>query len=630
MLRFSTAGSVDDGKSTLIGRLLHDTGNIYLDHLDALKKKSEKSEGPGKLSLALLTDGLKAEQEQGITIDVAYRYFSTPKRWFILADSPGHEQYTRNMATAASTADLTIILIDARKGVITQTKRHTFIASLLGVPRLLVTVNKMDLVNFSEEVFNQIKDDFTEFASKLGIKEIRFVPISALLGDNVVEGSTSMPWYHGETVMDYLENVYIAGDLNQVDFRFPVQYVLRPNQNYRGYAGQISSGQIRIGEEITVLPGMRKSRIKSIDVDSRDPNARRLEAACAPMSVVLTLEHEIDVSRGDMIARSLNLPPVRTQFEAMLVWMNEEQMDPDAPYLILQNSRETKAYVDQIKYKIDVNTVSRESGAALSLNEVGRVVFTTAKPMMLDAYKNNRATGGFILVNPRTNQTAAAGMVIDRLPAEMLYEQSHGIESKAGETKAKDLHIDTSLVSREERSRLYGFKALTVWCTGLSGSGKSSITKALERQLFNSNVPVFRLDGDSLRHGLNRDLGFSERDRSENIRRAAEVAKLFNDAGVTVLCSFISPIKKDREEARRIIGSDNFIEVHLSTPLEVCEKRDPHNLYKKARSGEIKNFTGISAPYEPPDRAEVVLDSSKDSLQECVENLLDYVRSRRK
>ena len=619
LLRISTAGSVDDGKSTLIGRLLHDTGNIYDDHIAALRRKST---GQKTLALALVTDGLRAEQEQGITIDVAYRYFSTPRRRFILADTPGHEQYTRNMATGASTANLTLLLVDARKGVLQQTRRHAFIAALLGVPRLLVAVNKMDLVDFSVEVFDRIREEFSAFAARLGVREVKFVPVSALEGDNIVERSERMPWYHGETILEYLESVYIAGDQNQIDLRFPVQYVIRPHQNYRGYAGQISSGVVRVGEEVVVLPSMRRSRVRSIDVDARTPALRTRESAAAPMSVVITLADEIDISRGDMIVRPMNVPLVRNQFEAMVVWMDDEPMDPSRPYLVLHTSRQVRATVDAVTWRIDVNTLSRLPGQPLTLNEVGRISLTTTQPLFLDAYQKNRSTGNFILIDPGTARTVAAGMVLDRSMDETARGETHQ------RMKATNLHSEGSLVAREEREARLGQRGVTIWCTGLSGSGKSSIVRLLERRLFDAGALPFRLDGDNLRGGLNSNLSFSAADRGENIRRAAEVARLMNDAGVVVLCSFISPLAADRQRAREIIGSEHFIEVYLATPLEVCEARDPHGLYARARRGEIPEFTGVSSPYEPPVKPDISLPSGSRSIEECVEALWQLLLTR--
>ncbi len=617
LLRFSTAGSVDDGKSTLIGRLLHDSKNIYEDQFQALPEEIGEDNRAHK-SLALLTDGLKAEREQGITIDVAYRYFSTPKRHFILADTPGHEQYTRNMATGASTSNLAVLLIDARNGVVTQTKRHAFISSLLGIPRLLVCVNKMDLVDFKRGVFERIKAEFLDFSAKLGFHEVRFIPVSALLGDNIVEASRSMPWYKGETVMGYLESVYIAGDLNLVDFRFPVQYVVRPNQNYRGYAGQIVSGTIRVGEEVMALPSMMRSSIQSIDVF---PGHQKLESASCPSSVVLTLTSELDISRGDMIVRSSNVPKSQSRFEAMVVWMSDDPLNPAQAYILRHTTRETKAFVEKVAYKVDVNTLSRIQAAPLALNEIGRLTLTTTSPVFFDPYQKNRSTGSFVLVDPHSFRTVAAGMIIERLPEELLREGHDKKSQSAGGRVSTNIHMEEGFVTRIDREQKQGHRAVTLWFTGLSGSGKSSIARGLERLLFSQNIPVYRLDGDNLRYGLNRDLGFSNADRSENIRRVSEVARLFNQAGVTVICSFISPFEKDREAAREIIGADSFVEVFVNTPLEVCEERDPHGLYKKARSGEIREFTGISSPYEAPSNPHLVLDTSKLRLEEGVETV---------
>lgn len=618
LLRFATAGSVDDGKSTLIGRLLHDSKNIYEDHLAALEAFNKGGDEPAGATLALLTDGLKAEREQGITIDVAYRYFSTPKRHFILADTPGHEQYTRNMATGCSTANLVIILIDARSGVVTQTKRHAFIASLLGIPRFLVTINKMDLVDYSQEVFERIQADFLSFAARLGITDVRCIPISALVGDNVVERSEQMPWYEGVTVMNYLENVYTGGDQNLVDFRFPVQYVLRPNHDYRGYAGQVLSGLIRVGDEVLVLPSKRRSRVKSIDVFGRQGEAALTEAF-APMSVAVALEDEIDISRGDMLVRPENAPQLRSSFEAMLVWMSDTALDPSQAYWVLHTTRQSKVFFDEIKYRVDVNTLHREATEQLELNEIGRVRLTSAVPLLLDPYRKNRATGCFVIVDPLSFQTVAAGMVIDRLPEEMRVPEYERDQETGVEHRSDHIHKELSYVTPAEREQRLGGAAVTVWLTGLSGSGKSSIARGLERELFDQGRLVYRLDGDNLRFGLNRDLGFSAQDRSENIRRVAEVARLFNLAGVTVICSFISPFRADRAQAREIVGSERFVEVHLSTSLDVCEERDPHGLYHKARSGEIREFTGISSPYEPPLECELSIDTGQLGLTESIE-----------
>jgi len=612
LLRLSTVGSVDDGKSTLIGRLLHDTKSIYEDHLHALRADSARVGTGPVLDFALLTDGLKAEREQKITIDVAYRYFSTPRRNFIIADTPGHVQYTRNMATGASTANLAIILIDARHGILTQTKRHSFIASLLGIPRLLIAVNKMDLVDYSQDVFDRITADYTDFATRLEVPDLKFIPISALQGDNVVERSRRMPWYHGEAVLDYLESVYIGSDRNLVDFRLPVQYVVRPNLDFRGFAGQIASGGVRVGDEVLVMPSMKTSRIASIL-----SFAGKHDHGFAPMSVTVTLEDELDISRGDMLVHPRNLPRVQADFEAMVVWLSEEPMHPDRPYLVKHTTRTTKALIQKIEYRVDVNTLSRTAPAPLALNEIGRVVFQATRKLFLDSYSKNRNTGSFIVIDPVSNNTVGAGMVIDRVP------ESHLRASLTdAPPKSENISLEEGRVAAHDRERLLGQQALTVWLTGLSGSGKSSIAKEVERRLYERGRHVVVLDGDNLRFGLNRDLSFSKTDRSENIRRAAEVAKLFNDAGAIVLVPVISPFRDDRENARRIIGERRFCEVYVSTPLEVCEARDGKGLYRKARAGEIEEFTGISSPYEAPQSPFLRLDTAGMTVDECVEDLL--------
>ncbi|TMD02506.1 MAG: sulfate adenylyltransferase subunit CysN, partial [Chloroflexi bacterium] len=564
LLRFSTVGSVDDGKSTLIGRLLHDTKSIYEDHLHALKADSARVGTGPELDFALLTDGLKAEREQKITIDVAYRYFSTPKRNFIVADTPGHEQYTRNMATGASTANLAIILIDARHGILTQTRRHSFIASLLGIPRLLIAVNKMDLVGYSHEVFDRIVSDYRDFATRLGVPDLTFIPLSALKGDNVVERSKNMPWYHGQSVLEYLEDVYIGSDRNLIDFRLPVQCVVRPNLDFRGFSGQIASGIVQVGDEVVVMPSMKTSRIASIL-----SFAGEHDHAFAPMSVTVTLEDEIDISRGDMLVHPRNLPRVQANFEAMVVWLAEEPMHPDRAYVVKHTTRTTKASIHKIEYRIDVNTLSRMSPAPLAMNEIGRVVFQATRTLFLDSYARNRCTGGFILIDPVSNNTVGAGMVIDRMPESQLRAPLAGAPPKS-----ENISREEGRVAAADRGRLLGQRAITIWLTGLSGSGKSSIAKEAERRLYAAGHHVYVLDGDNLRFGLNRDLSFSKADRTENIRRAAEVARLFNDAGTIVLVPVISPFKQDRQDARRIIGEGRFCEVHVSTPLEICEARD--------------------------------------------------------
>jgi bifunctional enzyme CysN/CysC len=611
LLRFSTAGSVDDGKSTLIGRLLHDTKSIYEDQLAALESDSARIGTAGsQLDFALLTDGLKAEREQGITIDVAYRYFSTPRRNFIIADTPGHEQYTRNMATGASTANLAIILIDARHGVVTQTKRHSFIASLLGIPRLLIAVNKMDLVGYAESVFDDIVREYRQFASRLGIVELKFIPISALRGDNVVEESRHMPWYRGEPVLDYLENVYIGSDRNLVDFRFPVQFVLRPHGDFRGYAGQIASGTVRAGDEVIVLPSMKTTRIQRITTFDGD-----LDYAFAPMSIAVTLEDAADASRGDLIVHRRNVPRMQSDFEAMMVWMAATPMDPAGTYLVKHTTRMTKVTMHSVAYRVDVNTLHRMPAAPLQLNEIGRVALQATHKLFIDPYSKNRFTGSFVLVDPASNDTVAAGMIIDRVPESALRDRPPA-------PRSQHVQIAPSAVPRRERERLLGQRACTVWLTGLSGSGKSSIAREVARRLHGAGRHVFVLDGDNLRLGLNRDLSFSQADRAENIRRVAEVARLFNDAGTIVLAPVIAPFREDRENARSIIGTEHFLEVYVSTPLAVCEARDVKGLYRKARAGEIEEFTGIASPYEPPERSFLTLDTSDVSVDACVERVL--------
>ncbi len=606
ILRLSTAGSVDDGKSTFIGRLLYDLNAVHEDTLSNLEKTSRRLGVVEDISLALVTDGLKAEQEQGITIDVAYRYFTSKRRRFILADSPGHEQYTRNMATAASTADVTIVLVDATKGILPQTRRHAFIAALMGVPRLLVAVNKMDLVGFSEERFDSICAEFSEFASKLGVRELRFAPISALRGDNVARRSQDMPWYNGETILDYLEHLYIGGDRNMIDFRFPVQMVIRGDGVFRGYAGRLASGSIQQGEEILVLPSLKRSRVKSIL--TFDAGEQGLKKAVAPQSVVISLTDEIDISRGDILVRPQNSPALRTHFEAMVVWMTESPLDPKRQYLIRHATGEAKVFVDRLAYKMDIQTLGRTPGTTVGLNEIGRISFTASKPLPLDTYEHNRATGNFILIDALSFATVAAGMIIERMPEEM--------RSKV--EPSTHLHREDGLVTEDERSSRMGCKPMTAWFFGLSGAGKSSIARGLERALFDQNIPVYRLDGDNLRGGLNKGLGFSAEDRSENLRRAAEVAKLMNDAGIVVLASFITPREADREMIANILGPEKLFKVFVSTPLEVCEARDPHGLYRKSRAGQVREFTGVSSPFEEPTSPDLKLDTSTMDLKTAV------------
>ena len=633
MLRFLTCGSVDDGKSTLIGRLLYDSKMIYEDQLEAIKKDSQRyGTTDTEFDPALLTDGLRAEREQGITIDVAYRYFSTAKRKFIIADTPGHEQYTRNMATGASTCDLAIILIDARHGVVTQTRRHSFIASLLGIQHLIVAINKMDLVDYSQAVFDKIVVDYSDFAARLELGDIRFLPLSALHGDNVVTQSANMPWYHGATLMYLLEHVHIASDTNLIDFRLPVQYVNRPDGHFRGYCGTIASGIVRPGDEIMVLPSNKTSRVKTITTFDGD-----LEEASPPLAVTLTLEDELDISRGDILMHPNNRPLESKSFEAMVVWMTEDAMQPGKQYLIKHATTKTPGVITDIRYRMNINTLHRESAEQLELNEIGRCVFGLEKTVAFDPYRKNRATGAFIIIDRLSNNTVGAGMVIDRVPDTALNERMAIQTEQAGQltqtgqpARQKSTHVrhETGLVSIEDRHAALGQRATVVWLTGLSGSGKSSIAQVLEKRLHDAGFHVYALDGDNVRFGLNQDLGFSNEDRQENIRRVAEVARLFIQAGLIVLVPVISPFRADRRHAQEIIGQERFWEVYVDAPLAVCEGRDVKGLYQKARAGEITEFTGISSPYEPPEKPDLHIHTAERSVEECTEEVFQSIIER--
>ena len=615
LLRFLTCGSVDDGKSTLIGRLLYDSKMIYEDQLAAVRHDSQKYGTTNTdFDPALLTDGLKAEREQGITIDVAYRYFSTSKRKFIIADTPGHEQYTRNMATGASNCDLAIILIDARHGVTVQTKRHSFIVSLLGIVHIIVAINKMDLMDWSEEVYDKIRRDYNDMGARLSFKDVHFIPISALKGDNVVDPSPNMPWYNGPTLLHHLENVNISTSRNLIDMRFPVQYVIRPNLDFRGFAGTIASGVVRPGDKVMVLPSRKTTTVKAIT--TWDGN---LDYAFAPMSVVLTLNDEVDASRGDIIVPVNNLPRIETEFDAMLVWMDEKPADEGREYFLKHCSSITPATLDKIRYEIDVNTGhKKDANGHLQLNAIARIHLAMHRPLVYDIYVRNHATGSFILVDKLTNATVAAGMIIARMSA---------AETKEDKPKSENITRELSYVSQDDRQALLKQKPQTLWFTGLSGSGKSTIAKLLEKTLIDNGKLCFLLDGDNIRHGLNKDLGFSPEDRKENIRRIAEVAKLMNDAGLIVLTAFISPYREDRDMARQIIGDENFREIYVSTPLAACEERDPKGLYKKARAGQIKGFTGIDAPYEPPENPALTIETDTLTPKDCVDAILDKLIS---
>jgi bifunctional enzyme CysN/CysC len=624
VLRFTTAGSVDDGKSTLIGRLMYDTQQIFKEKLEEIERNTQREDE--ELELALLTDGLRAEREQGITIDVAYRYFSTPERKFIIADTPGHEQYTRNMVTGASTAELAVELIDARNGVLEQTRRHGFITSLLQIPHVIVAVNKMDLVGYSEARFREIVAEYEDFAENLDVQDITFVPISALKGDNVVHHSDKMPWYEGSTLLHRLETVRPEATRNQVDFRFPVQTTIRPHQDFRGFAGQVASGKIRPGEQVVVLPSNRSSEVDTITTLDGD-----LDEAGPGDSVVVTLDDEIDVSRGSMIVRSRNQPDVTRQLDADLCWMNEEKMRQDRPYVLQHTTRRTQAYVSKIVYRTNVETFHREEADTFGLNDIGRVELETADPLFVDPYKINRATGSFILIDPDTNQTVAAGMIRGVAEDVAPFGEATEPQTRAEQDTSPNVTWEGLQIPREEREEKNDHKAAVVWLTGLSGSGKSTIAKAVEERLFEEDVQTMMLDGDNVRHGLSGDLGFSPADRKENIRRVGEVARLFFEQGNVTLCSFVSPYQEDRDQARGLLPEDvrdRFLEVHVDCPLEVCKERDTKGLYAKAERGEITNFTGVSAPYEAPEDPDIVVNTDEDDIEACVDQIVEVLDAR--
>ncbi|MYC93708.1 MAG: sulfate adenylyltransferase subunit CysN [Caldilineaceae bacterium SB0661_bin_32] len=632
LLRFSTAGSVDDGKSTLIGRLLYDSKAIFEDQLEAVEQASA-ARGDPSVDLALLTDGLRAEREQGITIDVAYRYTATPKRKFIIADTPGHIQYTRNMVTGASTADLAIILVDARKGVLTQSKRHSFIASLLQIPHVVVAVNKMDLVGYGEARYQEIVADYRAFAAKLNVRDVVYIPIAALHGDNIVSQSQNMPWYHGATLLHHLETVNIGAGRNNVDFRLPIQYVIRANSavdlDFRGFAGQIVSGRIAVGEEVVALPAGIRSRVAGIHRGDES-----CERAAAGDGVVITLEDEIDISRGDMLVRVRNLPHSSNQLDATLCWMNEEPMKIEWPvsnsfsgqwYWLQQSTRRVRASVQELNYRINVDTMHREDAQTLHLNEIGRGQIVTTEPLFFDSYQINRATGSFILIDPHTNNTVAAGMIRDRARrvSELVQKQEEREAPSLRSSRSSNVVWEPVAVTRPMREELNGHGAAVLWFTGLSGSGKSTVAKALEQKLFALGVRTFSLDGDNVRHGLNSDLGFGAAARTENIRRVAEVARLAFEHGNVVLCTFISPYAEDREAARALAPEGSFWELFVKCDVEICKERDPKGLYERAERGEIPNFTGVSAPYEEPVQPEMVLETDRHSADELAQRILE-------
>lgn len=603
LLRFITCGSVDDGKSTLIGRLLWDARQLTDDQLTALQADSKKHGTQGKdLDFALLVDGLSAEREQGITIDVAYRFFSTAKRKFIVADTPGHEQYTRNMVTGASTADVAVILIDARQGVLTQTRRHAYLVSLMGIRQVVVAVNKMDLVGFDESIFRQITEEFREFSQSLGFEKIIPIPLSALKGDNITQRSTHTPWYNGPTLMGCLETLEIAAPASE-RLVFPVQWVNRPDASFRGFSGYVAEGQVSVGDEVRAsLSGHTATVTDIIGMNGSTQSATGADA------VTLTLSKEIDVSRGDILSLSHSPLEVTDQFEAVLIWMNEDAGLNGRSYDIKLATQWASASITNIKYRIDTNTLARDASRHLSLNDISVCTLATSKPLVFDRYQQSRTLGSFILVDRVTHATVAAGLI------------NHSLR------RAQNVHRQALSITREDREKLNGHPGKVIWFTGLSGSGKSTLANALELELHAKGYRTYILDGDNVRQGLNRDLGFTDADRVENIRRIAEVAKLMMDAGLIVLTAFISPFRRERQMAKELIGEDRFVEVYVSTTLEVCEERDVKGLYKKARAGQLPNLSGVGSPYEAPVDAQLELDTAHTDLALALEQLQDIIK----
>lgn len=607
MLKFITCGSVDDGKSTLIGRLLHDSQSIYADQLATATADSKKHGTQGEdLDFSLLVDGLAAEREQGITIDVAYRYFSTDKRKFIVADTPGHEQYTRNMITGASTANAAILLVDARKGILTQTKRHAYLASLTGIRNIVLAVNKMDLVKYSEKTFQGIVESFNEFASDIDVEAITAIPMSALVGDNITQPSAKMPWYHGTTLLSFLETVKVDEDLAlNKPFRLPVQWVNRPNLDFRGFAGTIASGSVKPGDAIRVQPSGKTSSIERIVTQDGD-----LEIAVAGQAVTVILADQIDISRGDIISTTETPASSANQFESTIVWMSEEPMLPGRQYLLKSGTSTSTATVTDIKYEINVNTLEQIAAKNLEMNNIGNCNINLDRQIAFDDYSDNRTTGSFILVDRLTNETVGAGTLNFAL------------------RRSQNIHMQAVDVDKQLRSEMKTQKSCVLWFTGLSGSGKSTIANLVEKKLAKEGRHTYLLDGDNVRHGLNKDLGFTDADRVENIRRIGEVARLMVDSGLIVLTAFISPFRAERQMARNLLDQDEFLEVFVETPLAIAEERDPKGLYKKARQGDLKNFTGIDSPYEQPKSPEILVDTSNMSAEQCAEQIIRILRER--
>ena len=602
LLRFITCGSVDDGKSTLIGRMLYESQMIFDDQVASLKKDSQKHGTQGEdIDFALLVDGLSAEREQGITIDVAYRFFSSSKRKFIVADTPGHEQYTRNMATGASTADLAILLVDARNGVMTQTKRHSFIVSLLGIKKVILAINKMDLVNYDQKTYQQIDQHYRSFAKNLNFDHIQSIPISALKGDNVYEKSATMKWYTEQTLFSYLETVKVTSAKSS-KFILPVQRVNRPNLDFRGYSGTIASGNIKVGEEIRTVPSNQKAKVKEIFIGDKS-----IKSSSNKQSITLTLNKEIDISRGDIICKKDSIVESADQFNINMIWMSEENCFPGRSYIAKIHNNSSTIKILDIKKIYNVNTLEHSPGKQLDLNDVAEVTVSLNKNVPFMSYQENKNMGSMIIIDPISNQTIGVGMINFAL------------------RRAQNIHLQSLSITKELREKMNGHKGQVLWLTGLSGSGKSTIANALEKQLYAEGKKTYVLDGDNIRHGLNKDLGFTDKDRVENIRRVAEVAKLMCDAGLIVITAFISPFRTEREMARSLFQSDEFREIFISTPLKIAEQRDPKGLYKKARSGEIPNFTGINSPYEKPINPELTIDTSKTSITQSVKKILEII-----